>query len=72
MTNNMTPDMRQRAAKVQETKGWTALGSSDAHEEPVIGCCYTVFEHTIRGQRDLIEALRSGQATAVDRRGGLQ
>ena len=70
MTNNMDPDCRRRAAEVQQRTGWTGLGSSDAHEESIVGCCYTVFEHTTRDQRDLIEALRSHNATAIDRRAG--
>jgi predicted metal-dependent phosphoesterase TrpH len=68
MTKNMDADCRSRAAVVHKEKGWTGLGSSDSHEEQTVGCCYTIFEHTIRDQRDLVEAIRSRRATPVDRR----
>jgi predicted metal-dependent phosphoesterase TrpH len=64
MTNNMDADSRRRAAAVRAARGWTGLGSSDAHQEDVVGVCYTEFPHPIRDQRDLIEALRSGLAVA--------
>ncbi len=67
LTSNMDAECRVRAAEVWEQTGWTALGSSDAHHEELIGVCYTEFEHTIRDQHDLIEALRSGMATPRER-----
>lgn len=69
MTNNMDADVRQRAAEVWQRTGLTGLGSSDAHREETLAVCYTVFEQTIRNQRDLIAALRSGSATPKERIG---
>ncbi len=62
MTSNMDAECRVRAALIQHAERWTALGSSDAHQEEVIGCCHTEFPAAIRDQRDLIEALRGGQS----------
>jgi hypothetical protein len=67
MTSNMDGHCRQRAARVRERLGLTGLGSSDAHNEDVLGCCYTEFAATIRDRTDLIEAIRSRQATACER-----
>src|SRR5262249_46342162 len=43
MTNNMDDDLRRRAAEVQSEEGLAGLGSSDAHSEDMLGCCYTEF-----------------------------
>ena len=69
MTKNMDAECRQRAAEVWRQNGWTGLGSSDAHREPELALCYTEFAHTVRDQRDLIEALRGGAATPKERAG---
>jgi predicted metal-dependent phosphoesterase TrpH len=67
MTNNMDAECRRQAARIQGEYSLTGLGSSDAHEEAILGICYTEFASTIRDQRDLIEAIRSKQATACER-----
>jgi hypothetical protein len=67
MSNNMDADMRQRAEAARRSRGWTGLGNSDAHDELVVGCCYTLFDQSIRDQRDLVEAIRSGQARPRER-----
>jgi predicted metal-dependent phosphoesterase TrpH len=67
MSKNMDAECRRKAAAVWHATDWTGLGSSDAHAEDALGFCYTIFEHAIRDQRDLIEALRSG--TAIPREG---
>jgi predicted metal-dependent phosphoesterase TrpH len=72
MTSNMDRECRRLAAMVHRQQGWTGLGSSDAHEEGVLAFCYTEFPQAIRDQRDLVEALRSGQATARERIGAEQ
>ncbi len=69
MTSNMDADCRRRAAAVRQSERWTPVGSSDAHQEAVIGCCFTEFSQRIRDQRDLIEALRSGDAVPHERAG---
>ncbi len=67
MTNNMDAECRRQAAQMQSEYGLAGLGSSDAHEEAILGICYTEFASTIRDQRDLIEAIRSKQAIACER-----
>jgi predicted metal-dependent phosphoesterase TrpH len=67
MTNNMDAECRQQAARVQAEYALTGLGSSDAHDEAVLGICYTDFDSTIRDQRDLIEAIRGQRGTARER-----
>ena len=69
MSKNMDAAERRRAAAVGKARGWTTLGNSDAHQEDQLAVCYTLFAHTIRDQRDLIEALRSGAAEPRERTG---
>jgi predicted metal-dependent phosphoesterase TrpH len=67
MTNNMDADCRRRAAAIHRDRPLAGLGSSDAHDEGVLGICYTEFAANIRNARDLVEAIRSRKATAHDR-----
>jgi predicted metal-dependent phosphoesterase TrpH len=64
MTNNMDADCRRRAAEVQRKHSLAGLGSSDAHNEDVLGICYTEFDAAIRDRRDLVEAIRSRKCVA--------
>jgi predicted metal-dependent phosphoesterase TrpH len=68
MTNNMDEDCRRRAAFVHKRLGLCGLGSSDAHDEDVLGYCYTEFQAQIRHAADLVEAIRSRKAVACQRR----
>jgi predicted metal-dependent phosphoesterase TrpH len=70
MTNNMDAECRRRAAEVFQQYDFAGLGSSDAHDEDVLGVCYTEFAAPIRSGRDLAEAIRGRQATARDRLAG--
>jgi predicted metal-dependent phosphoesterase TrpH len=67
MTSNMDEDCRRRAAVVKQERGFTGLGSSDAHHERTLGVCYTDFAATIRDSRDLVAAIRGRQAVAHER-----
>jgi PHP-associated len=67
MTNNMDADCRRRAAEIHRQHSLAGLGSSDAHNEEVLGVCYTEFDATIRDERDLVEAIRSRKSTARER-----
>ena len=67
MTNNMDADCRRRAAVVQRERGLAGLGSSDAHQEDVLGVCYTEFDAQIRTSRELVEAIRGRRAVALER-----
>lgn len=69
MSVNMDADLRQRAAALMENRAWAGCGNSDAHKEEDIGSCYTQFPRRLRDQRDLIEALRTGQSSACEREG---
>jgi hypothetical protein len=67
MTNNMDEECRRRAALVNKRLGLCGLGSSDAHDEEVLGFCYTDFHAEIRDCADLVAAIRSRQAVACQR-----
>jgi predicted metal-dependent phosphoesterase TrpH len=67
MTRNMDEDCRRRAATVNRRLGLCGLGSSDAHDEEVLGVCYTDFRAQIRNAADLVAAIRSRQAIARQR-----
>jgi predicted metal-dependent phosphoesterase TrpH len=70
MSSNMDEECRMRALTARQAHAnWAGLGSSDAHSEDVVGCCFTVFDQSIRDYRDLIEALRTGAGEAFDRDG---
>ena len=43
-------------------------GGSDAHIPSQVGCCVTVFEDIIRGEEDLVAAIKGGRFRALDRR----
>lgn len=68
MSSNMDEFCRTRAASIRVQRRWSGVGSSDAHREETVGCCYTEFPQAIRDVRDLVEALRSGSAVARERR----
>lgn len=59
MTKNMDADCRCRAAEIHQRGNLAGLGSSDAHREAELGLCFTDFDEPIRGERDLIEAIRA-------------
>jgi predicted metal-dependent phosphoesterase TrpH len=67
MTNNMDEECRRLAARTHARIGVAGLGSSDAHDEDVLGFCYTLFARPIRDLADLVEAIRSRQTTAHQR-----
>jgi predicted metal-dependent phosphoesterase TrpH len=73
MSKNMDADCRNLAAGALQAYGsrlgLAALGNSDAHSTDMLGVCYTDFAATIRDARDLVEAIRSRQATPCERRG---
>lgn len=73
MTSNMDADCRRQAAAVVRepwlSRPLAGLGSSDAHQEAVLGVCYTDFKATIRDACDLVEAIRGRHATPHDRHG---
>ena len=67
MTSNMDADCRQRAAEARRQWKFTGLGSSDAHQSEVLGCCYTEFDANIESNQDLVMAIRGGRALPRER-----
>jgi len=54
--------------EVSSRLGLKGTGGSDAHLPTQIGCCVTIFENTIRTERDLVAELKGGRFQAADRR----
>jgi predicted metal-dependent phosphoesterase TrpH len=67
MSNNMDADGRRRAARIRADHHLAGLGNSDAHHEDTLGCCYTEFPDTVRGMKDVVEAIRKRQTKAYER-----
>jgi predicted metal-dependent phosphoesterase TrpH len=67
MSNNMDAECRRRAAEVRARHGLAGLGNSDAHDEDVLGCCYTEFPGEVRNTAQVVEAIRGRQAEARPR-----
>src|SRR5262249_11994889 len=67
MSNNMDGDGRRRAARIRADHHLAGLGNSDAHHEDTLGCCYTEFPGTVRGMKDVVEAIRHRQTKAYER-----
>ncbi len=67
MTNNMDGTCRKLAAEVLRQRPLAGMGSSDAHQEDIVGICYTDFDAVIRTGRDLGAAIRSRRVRAHDR-----
>jgi predicted metal-dependent phosphoesterase TrpH len=67
MTSNMDEECRRQAALVNKQLGLCGLGSSDAHDEDVLGFCYTEFHADIRNSVDLVATIRSRRAVACQR-----
>lgn len=68
MSNNMDRQLRRLAAefhvKVPQLAG---LGNSDAHQDGVVGCCYTLFSVPVRNNAELIAAIQGRQSQAFPR-----
>jgi predicted metal-dependent phosphoesterase TrpH len=67
MSSNMDAECRRLAAEVQSEQGLAGLGCSDAHDEHVLGVCYTEFDADIRDMSDLVAAIRGRRTTAHER-----
>ncbi|GAB4323526.1 MAG: PHP domain-containing protein [Dehalococcoidia bacterium] len=57
---------RAFAAAVAGEKGLATTGGSDTHRHPEVGATFTVFPGPIRNERDLIDAIKSGQMRGSD------
>jgi predicted metal-dependent phosphoesterase TrpH len=69
MTNNMDAECRRLAAGVQRQGNLAGLGSSDAHDEAILGICYTEFPEGTKTMPDLVAAIRGGRVSAHERNG---
>lgn len=64
MSNNMTEDLRVKAARFAcKNPDLATLGNSDAHEIDVVGCCYTEFAAPIKSTSDLVSAILGRKAS---------
>ncbi len=68
MNGKVTLQDNEMARKVAEKLGLPGTGGSDAHNIDDIGTYATVFEQTIENDRQLVEALQSGNYTVVEGR----
>ncbi len=67
MSNNMDAECRRRTAAVQARLGLASLGNSDAHDEDVLGCCFTEFPGAVRTTADLVAAIRARRTVPHER-----
>jgi predicted metal-dependent phosphoesterase TrpH len=72
VSNNVTPDTRQKTAKLLETYPMGSTGSSDCHEPDAIGCYYTEFPDPIQTLSDFVAALRARRGRPQHRAGAWQ
>ena len=61
MNGKVTEEENRFAGKVAAGLGLPATGGSDAHEISGVGKYATRFEHPLGNERELVEALKSGQ-----------
>ena len=65
LSNNMDPDLRERAAALlRKFPRFAQLGNSDSHAPETVGCCYTDFACEIRTSADLVAAIRERKGVA--------
>ena len=55
----------EKALELAESMGYRGIGGSDAHLVSAIGACMTSFNGDIRNEKDIVEALRSGDFRPV-------
>ena len=65
MNSKVTQKENSFAAKVAEGLSLPATGGSDAHEVSEVGIYATQFSHVIKDEKDLIEALRTGEFSPI-------
>ena len=57
---SLSSQENHRALKAATRLGIKGIGGSDAHGPSVLGRAYTLFQETIRSEKELIQALRGG------------
>lgn len=66
MNGKVTEKENSFASKVCSGLGMPATGGSDAHEVSGVGLCATRFSDMIKDEKDLLEALKSGNYSPVN------
>jgi predicted metal-dependent phosphoesterase TrpH len=72
VSNNVTPETRQKTAELLRRHPMGATGSSDGHEPDAVGCYYTEFPSAIETLADFIAALRQRTGRPRHRPGAWQ
>jgi len=74
VSNNVTPDTRQKTARMLERhpQRMGATGSSDGHVLEAIGCYYTEFSVEIHTMSDFVNAIKARQGRPRHRQGAWQ
>jgi predicted metal-dependent phosphoesterase TrpH len=72
VSNNVTPDTRQKTEQLLRKHPMGATGSSDGHEPDAIGCYFTDFPSPIATLADFIAALRAQTGRPGHRPGAWQ
>ena len=65
MNSKVTQKENSFAAKVAEGLSLPATGGSDTHEVSEVGIYATQFSHGIKDEKDLIEALKTGEFSPI-------
>jgi predicted metal-dependent phosphoesterase TrpH len=71
VSNNVTPDIRERTTAILARYPMGATGSSDAHEVGVVGCYFTEFDMPIETMSDFVAALRGRRGRPRHRDGAI-
>ena len=72
VSNNVTPETRQKTENLLRTQPMGVTGSSDGHEPEVVGCYYTEFPGPVESLADFVAALRQGRGRPRHRAGARQ
>src|SRR3954447_12554841 len=72
VSNNVTPETREKTARLLREHPMGATGSSDGHETGAIGCYYTEFPDPIAAIADFVAALRRRSGRPRHRPGAWQ
>jgi predicted metal-dependent phosphoesterase TrpH len=71
VSNNVDRETRRKTARLLETHGMGATGSSDGHEIGAVGCYFTEFTGEVTSMAGFVEALRGGRFRPRHGRGAL-
>lgn len=55
----------ERALELARERNYLGIGGSDAHLASAVATCLTAFHHPVRNERELVEALLSGEFRAM-------